>query len=126
MLDRGTRTLIIAFTKRCLTLRRYPILRWWDSNPRILDSKSSALPLGHTNYLFSYRQSTLHFLECTRTRTLNPLIKSQVLYQLSYTPHLREVGIEPTPIGHEPIELPLLHSHPFSRMYKDSNLEPPA
>jgi hypothetical protein len=32
---------------------------------------------------------------CTRTRTLDPLIKSQLLYQLSYAPHQarpREIG----------------------------------
>ena len=27
-----------------------------------------------------------HFGGCTRIRTLDPLIKSQLLYQLSYTP----------------------------------------
>jgi hypothetical protein len=34
---------------------------------------------------------------CTRARTWDPLIKSQLLYQLSYTPHARPIGpvVEP-------------------------------
>ena len=40
------------------------------------------------NYTLSYVFDNIG--GCTRTRTLDPLIKSQLLYQLSYAPHHRE------------------------------------
>ncbi len=49
-----------------------------------------------TNWLLEGRKSPQvieKFGGRTRTRTLDPLIKSQLLYQLSYAPHRMEGGL---------------------------------
>ena len=62
---------------------------WQDLNLRMLESKSSALPLGYTpTKLKEYFKSFKNFLKkffggSPGIRTRDPLIKSQVLYRLS-------------------------------------------
>jgi hypothetical protein len=62
-----------------------------DSNLRYTDSKSDALPLGYSP----------KFGGLARIRTEDQLIKSQLLYQLSYESMVGKCGYAPLPVKDE-------------------------